>query len=217
MEHFALRRVAYEAMAIRPAPFMRYQRTSRFVEADGAAFIRQDMGGPGFNWAAFVGEKGSLADLLETGEKVFAGSIESWGVLVEVEAEHPVEAEMRARGWTVAEEEPAFVLPAITPDFVCPGGLAIRPALAEPDRKAFSESVAKVFGVLPDGWESLTPTAASANDPDLSYLVGWEDDQPVAAAMMYRVGPTAVIAGVAPPQRRAHAAVAPQPHCAAGP
>jgi GNAT superfamily N-acetyltransferase len=45
-------------------------------------------------------------------------------------------------------------------------------------------------------WDLMTLPDAAAVDPEIAHLVGWYDSRPVATAVMYRVGPTACIAGV---------------------
>src|SRR5581483_1089084 len=56
----------------------------------------------------------ALDELLPVARDFFADCDKGWGVLVEGDAGHPMEAELRERGWKVDEDEPAFVMPDIT-------------------------------------------------------------------------------------------------------
>lgn len=197
MEPRELIRVAHRALSLTPSPLLKHQRAGKFELREGVGFTRQDMAGPGFNFAAAVGPPVALARVLELGAAFFAGPSGGYGVLVEADAGHPVEAEIKARGWAVAEEEPAFVLPTIPPTPPVPPGFSVRRADDAAGGRAYCETVGAVFGAPPEGWESLAPSPASMADPDLAYLVGYHESRAVAAAVMLACGPTAVVAGVA--------------------
>jgi ribosomal protein S18 acetylase RimI-like enzyme len=192
-----LRRLANDAMALNPPPLFRYKRDAGFVVRDGISFIRQELPGPGFNWAAAIPTTASLDQIRRFGDTFFAGRDGGWGVLVEADAGHPVEHEIRNRGWVVAEEEPAFVMPVLAPAKEAPPDLDVRRANDAAGLRTFTETAGAAFGTPRELLEMMMPPEASAIDPDMAYLVGWCDGRPVATAMMYRVGPTACIAGVA--------------------
>jgi GNAT superfamily N-acetyltransferase len=204
MQQSHLRRLANEALALNPWPLFRYKRDAEFVVRDGISFIRQELPGPGFNWAAAIAPTASLAQIRRFGDTFFAGRDGGWGVLVEGDSGHPVETEIQNRGWAVAEEEPAFVLPEITQPFEPIPGLDVRRVDDVAGLRTFTETAGIAFGTPRDLLEMMMPPEASAVDPDLAYLIGWCDGQPVATALMYRVGPTACLAGVAvhPEHRR---------------
>src|SRR5262249_4034489 len=126
MELEALRQIAHKGMAIGPSPFLQYQKTANYQYREGVAFTRQDLEGPGFNYAAVVGPAPPLARILELCRPFFAGCPGGYGILVEADAGHPVEAEMQKRFWPVAEDEPALVLPSLPANFFCPPDLHIR-------------------------------------------------------------------------------------------
>jgi GNAT superfamily N-acetyltransferase len=197
MEQATLRRLAHDALALNPPPLFRYKRDAGFVVREGVPFIRQDLPGPGFNWAAVVDAPVTLAGVRRFGDTFFAGRDGGWGVLVEADAGHPVEAEVRAAGWAVAEEEPAFVMPALPPPAGPVAGLEVRRAADGAGLRTFTETAGTAFGTPRELLELMMPPEAAAVDPDLAYLVGFCDGRPVATAMMYRVGPTACVAGVA--------------------
>jgi ribosomal protein S18 acetylase RimI-like enzyme len=197
MEQPELCQLAHDAMALNPSPLFRYKRDADFVLRDGISFFRQELPGPGFNWAAAIGSPVSLAQIRRFGDTYFASRDGGWGVLVEADAGHPVEAEMRARGWAVAEEEPAFVMPTLPRPQAPPQDLDVRRAMDVAGLRTFTETAGAAFGTPPDLLEKMMPPEASAVDPDMAYLVGYCDGRPAATAMMYRVGPTACIAGVA--------------------
>lgn len=197
MDQTALNRIAHEALALNPPPQYRYKRDADFVVRDGVPFFRQGLPGPGFNWAAVIGTPATLDQVRRFGDSYFAGRSDGWGVLVEADAGHPIEAEIRNRGWAVAEEEPAYVMPALPEPAGPHPDLEIRQARDMAGLRAFNETAGTAFGTPPDLVEKMMPPEASAVDPDIAYFVGYCDSRPAAAAMMYRVGPTACIAGVA--------------------
>jgi GNAT superfamily N-acetyltransferase len=204
MERAELCRIAHDALALNPPPHFRYKRDGGFALRDGVAYIRQEIPGPGFNWAAVLNSGATVDQVRRFGDTFFASRDGGWGVLVEADAGHPVEAEIRKRGWAVAEEEPAFVLPSIPPPLSPPAGLEIRRATDGMGLRTFTETAGTAFGTPPEMWNLMTLPDAAAVDPDIAHLVGYLEGRPVATAMMYRVGPTACVAGVAvlPEHRR---------------
>ncbi len=196
MHQAELRRLAHEALALNPPPLFRYKRDAGFVVRDGVPFIRQDLPGPGFNWAAAIGVPVTLDQIRRFGDSFFAGRDGGWGVLVEADAGHPVEAEMRNRGWSIAEDEPAFVLPEMPPPAPVPPGLEVRRACDAAGLRTFMETAGTAFETPREMWDQMMPPETCAVDPDLAYFIGHYQGKPAAVAMMYRVGPTACIGGV---------------------
>jgi GNAT superfamily N-acetyltransferase len=196
MDQRELRRIAHEALALNASPMFRYQRDCNFVLRDDVAYSRQALPGPGFNWAAAVGRPVALNQIRRFGDSFFAGCAGGWGVLVEADAGHPVEAEIRNRGWAVAEEEPAFVLPEMPLPNGQSAALDIRRVNDAAGLRTFTESACTAFGTPVELLDQMMPPEASAVDPDIAYFVGWSNDQPVATAMMHKVGSTGCIAGV---------------------
>jgi len=192
-----LRRVAHRAMAQAPSPGLRYQKRGRHMQQNGVAYTTQDYAGPGFNFAAVLGPAPSLDRILEVGRDFFAGCEGGYGILVEADAGHPVEAELKARDWPIAEDEPALVLPVLGDPPPPPKGLEIRHVTTPAGLRDFSSVMNAAFNLPPDLAEKYAPAPASADAPDISYLVGYCDDRPAAAAMFYGPGGHAGVAGVA--------------------
>ena len=157
--------------------------------------MASDLPGPGFNFAAVLQpDVPSLDELLPVARDFFTGSQQGWGVLVEGDAGHAMEAELREREWAVAEDEPAFVLddPAACIVRDIPG-LAIRAG----DVAAYHRVTGEAFQAPPELADLLTPAPGFASDPDIAVLTGSVDGIDVTAAGYSRSGDTAVLWGVA--------------------
>jgi hypothetical protein len=62
--------VAHRALSLTPSPLLKHQRTGRFELREGVRFTRQDMAGPGFNFAAVLaagGQRGCTSAALRSG------------------------------------------------------------------------------------------------------------------------------------------------------
>jgi GNAT superfamily N-acetyltransferase len=197
MEHGDLLYVAHRSLALGEFPWLRYQRNGAREVREGVAFVRQDMPGPGANFAAALGEAPPLARIVELAGPFFNGCDGGYGVLVEGDAGHPVEAELRAAGWSVAEDEPALVLPHIPAGCPSVPDLLVRLIGDEARMRDSLAILAEAIEVPPEVLAEWAPAPASLADPDSAMLVGYCDGRPAATAMMYRVEGTAVIAGVA--------------------
>ncbi|WP_082841825.1 hypothetical protein [Gemmata sp. SH-PL17] len=105
------RDIAHRSLCLAEPPYLKYFAQGRFREWRGVALIASVLPGPGFNFASVLhGNAPALNELLPVAREFFAGCEQGWGILVEGDAGHPMEAELLARGWAVAEDEPAYVL-----------------------------------------------------------------------------------------------------------
>ena len=193
-----LRPVAHAALCLTEPPYLKHYQRSRFQLWNGVAFHASELPGPGFNFAAVLhNDAPTLDELLPVARAFFADAAEGWGVLVEGDAGHPLEAELTARGWTVAEDEPAYVMERIAVDAGnSPPPLAIRHARGEVDRQSTIAVTGAAFGAPPGFGDLFTP-ASLFEDPAVGFFLGSVDGEDVASVMLAVVGPTAVIAGTA--------------------
>jgi ribosomal protein S18 acetylase RimI-like enzyme len=204
--------IAHRGLLLRPPPLMRHQPGARHTVRDGLAMFAWGQPGPSFNKVAVLGPAPPLARILELADDFF-GKPGGYGVLVQADAGHPVEAELIARGWRVVEDEEALVLPAIPSPPPLPPGLEVRRVSDDAGRRDFLAVAAAGFGAstsegLPpptqEQMDSFGPTLACALDPDVAVVVGYLSGRPVSAAIVYRLEEIAGITGVAtvPDQRR---------------
>lgn len=195
-----LRRIAHDSLALNESAFLKHYRFGRFTRWNGVALTASELPGPGFNFAAVIDAAPPLDDLLRTARDHFAHCTQGWGILVEGDSGHPMEAELIARGWTVAEDEPAFVIPDIAAasfDQELPRELKIRRARTEADRVAFCRITTEAFGAPPELADLVMPSLAFVRDPDMYWVIGEWEGEPVAASGYSRTGETAVVAGLA--------------------
>jgi GNAT superfamily N-acetyltransferase len=207
-----LRLIAHRALALRPSPLQRHHPGARHESREGVALNAWGMPGPSSNKAAVFGPAPPLDRVLALASEFF-GDI-AFGVMVEADAGHPVEAELRSRGWSVVEDEPAMVLPELPAAPPLPPGLEVRPVTDADSRRdfitaliaGFSAPTAEGLAEVPPAEEldALGPSLAAVLDPDIALVLGLADGRPVATALMHRVEEIAVIAGVAtaPASRR---------------
>lgn len=193
------RELVHTALCLTEAPYLKRYRTGRFREWRGVAMTASELPGPGFNFAAVLRDNApSLDELLPVAREFFAGAEHGWGVLVEGDAGHPMEAELRARGWAVDEDEPAFVLaelaalaPRTKPE------LAVRVVASQGDADAYKEVTTAAFQAPPEFVELMFPSIEFVPDPDEATFIGSVGGVDVTAAAYARSGTTAVLSGVA--------------------
>lgn len=193
------RDIVHTALCLREPAYLKHYRNGRFHEWRGVSFVRSDLPGPGFCFVAVLRDNApTLAELLPVAREFFAGCDKGWGVLVEGDAGHPMEAELRAHGWAVDEDEPAFVLrdlPALTSR---PGTeLAVRFVDTDAGSAEFQTLTAAAFGAPPEIANLIVPSPTLAFDPDIALFIGSVDGVDVSAAGYSRSGTTAVLWGVA--------------------
>ena len=197
-----LRAIAHAALCLTEPPYLKYYRRGRFKVWNDVAFTASELPGPGFNFAAVLREGSpKLDDLLPVARDFFAGCQQGWGVLVEGDIEHPMEAELRARGWAVAEDEPAFVLEEIgrveVKNSRGESRLVLRVANCDADNAAYRRITSEAFQAPPEFADSIIPSTEFALDPDIALFVGSIDGEDVSAVGYSRTGSTAVIWGTA--------------------
>jgi ribosomal protein S18 acetylase RimI-like enzyme len=126
--------------------------------------------------------------------------------VLEADAGHPLEAELRKAAWRVFEDEPALVLPITSRPPPLPVGFEVRPVRDADGRRDLAQVCATGFGsptaegvieLGPDAIDDLVPSVACALDSAVALLVGYDGVTPVASAVLFVVGRIAGIAGVA--------------------
>jgi ribosomal protein S18 acetylase RimI-like enzyme len=197
---------AHKGLLVGPCPLLRHQSGARRAEIEGVALTRWGSVGPALNKVAVVGPSAPLAQILEWAEEFFGSDSGGFGIVVEADAGHPVEAELRAAGWKVFEDEPALVLPSLAAVPPLPAGLEVRRMQTADDRRDLVQVFAAGFGaptaegmteLNPDAFDAFTPSLACALDPEVALLIGYVDGQPAASALQFTVGHIAGITGVA--------------------
>jgi GNAT superfamily N-acetyltransferase len=203
-----LRTIAHRALAVVPSPLLRLMPRGRHEIREGVTLYSWAMPGPSFNKAAVFGPAPPLERVLALAGEFFGGDPSGFGVMVEADAGHPIEAELRSRGWTVLEDEPALVMPALTAPPPCPAELEVCRVTDEATHREFARAVHAGFaaataeyahGAVPEtpDTDSFYISLAAALDPDIALMVGRVDGQPVSTALMFRTEETACITGVA--------------------
>jgi ribosomal protein S18 acetylase RimI-like enzyme len=202
----SLRMIAHRGLVVGPAPLLRYQERGRYAVAEGVILTGWGIAGASFNKAAALGATPPLARIQELADAFFGAGAGAYGVLVEADAGHPVEAELRAAGWKVLEDEPALVLPTLPPLPPAPVDLDIRRVTDAAGRRDFAAAAAAGFGASTSevnsemGEEAMNafgPSLAAALDRDVAVFVGYADGRAVSSSIMYRVEEIAVLTGVA--------------------
>jgi len=198
--------VAHKGLLVGPAPMLRHNPTVRRTEMEGAVLTCYGPVGPALNKVAIIGPAPSLARILELAGEFFGPESGGYGIVVEADAGHPIEAELRNAGWTVFEDEPVLVFPSIPAAPPLPAGLEVKAIRDAVGRRDLISVWSKGFGnptseggteLSPDAFEAFTPSVDCALDPDICLLLGYFDGQPASAAQLFKVGPIAGITGVA--------------------
>jgi ribosomal protein S18 acetylase RimI-like enzyme len=197
---------AHKGLLLGPKPLLRHQPGGRHAEIDGVALTCWGPVGPVLNKVAVVGASPPLARILDLADDFFGSESGGYGIVVEADAGHPVEAELRAAAWNVFEDEPVLVIPRIPSPLPLPSELEVKPVRDVNGRRDLVRVWADGFGaptaeggteLSPDAFDSFTPSLACALDPDVAILVGYVDGKPASSSELYAVGPIAGITGVA--------------------
>jgi ribosomal protein S18 acetylase RimI-like enzyme len=206
MTHQEMIATAHKGLLLGPSPVLRHQAGGRRGERDGVVMKCWGTVGPVLNKVSVVGPAPPLARILEWAQEFFGPDSGGFGVVVEADAGHPVEAELRAAGWKVFEDEPALVLPSLAAIPPLPAGVEVRRVQDEAGRRDLTRVWAAGFGaptaegapeLTPEAFEAFTPSLACSRDPAVALLVGYVDGQPAASAELFMVGHIAGITGVA--------------------
>jgi ribosomal protein S18 acetylase RimI-like enzyme len=206
MTHVEMIAIAHQGLLLGPSPLLRHQPGARRQEIEGGVLTCWGPFGPALNKVAVVGPSPALARIVEVANTFFGPDAGGYGIVVQADAGHPVEAELRAAGWKVFEDEAALVAPTITAGPPVPAGLEVKRVGDAAGRRDLMHVLAAGFGeptaeggteLPPDAMDAFTPSLACAHDPEVALLVGYVDGQPVTAACLFKVGPIAGITGVA--------------------
>jgi hypothetical protein len=219
MTHREMVAVAHEGLLLGSNPWLRHHPAGRQSELEGVVMTCWGPVGPALNKVKVIGPAPPLARILELANEFFGPDSGGFGVVVEADAGHPVEAELRAANWTVFEDEPVLVFPSIPDAPPPPAGMETRRVMDAEGRHDLLRVCAAGFGaptseggteLSPEAFDSYTPSMACARDPDVCMLVGYLNGQPASSAMLFKVGPIAAITGVAtvPAYRRRGLAMA---------
>src|SRR5438128_905037 len=117
---------AHKGLLLGLSPLLRHNPAGRRAELEGVVLTCWGPFGPALNKVAVVGSSPPLARILELAAGFFGPESGGFGIVVEADASHPVEAELRAAGWKVFEDEPALVLPSIPAMPPLPPGLEVK-------------------------------------------------------------------------------------------
>jgi ribosomal protein S18 acetylase RimI-like enzyme len=127
----------------------------------------------------------------------FFGRTSGYSIIVDAEVVGAaVEDELLARGWRLAEEEPALVLSPLGAAPPVRADLAIHPVV---DAAGFAD-----FLRVSETPSIVLPSLAAGLDPAVALLVGYVDGRAVATARLVCLGLIAEITGIVtvPPARR---------------
>jgi ribosomal protein S18 acetylase RimI-like enzyme len=198
--------IAHRGLLLGSSPLLRLNTAARSAEREGAAMRCWGPVGPALNKVAVVGPAPPLQRILELASAFFGSDSGGFGIVVEADAGHPVETELRAAGWKVFEDEPALVLPSIPLPPPLPPGLEVKRVCDATGRRDLLHVLAAGFGdptaeggteLDPEAFDSFTLSLPAALDPDVALLVGYCEGKPAASAFFYKIGSIAGITGVA--------------------
>ena len=213
MTHQEMIAVAHKGLLLGPSPLLRHNPVGRRAEMEGVVLTCWGPFGPALNKVQVVRPSPPLERILELAASFFGPESGGFGIVVEADAGHPVEAELRSASWKVFEDEPALVFPSIPEAPPLPAGLEVRRVSDINSRRDLIRVVADGFGaptaegvadLSPDAHDALAPTLDCALDPHVALLVGYINGEPASSAIVFGVGPIAGITGVAtvPKHRR---------------
>jgi ribosomal protein S18 acetylase RimI-like enzyme len=198
--------IAHRGLLLGPSPLLRHNAVGRRAEMEGMVLNCWGAFGPDLNKVVVVGTAPPLSRIVDLATSFFGPESGGFGIVVEADAGHPIEAELRHASWTVFEDEPALVMPELPAPPPFPSGLEIRPVQDDASRRDLVRVLAAAFGAptseasmeLPlEAFDSLAPTLTCARDPEVALFVGYVEGRPVAAATLFIVETIAGIAGVA--------------------
>src|SRR5262249_13061976 len=118
--------VARRCLLLGLSPALRHTPGGRRAEAEGVVLTSWGPHGPAVNRAPAAGPPPPLPQTVELAEAFFGPEAGGYGIVVEADAGHATESELRAAGWEVFEDEPALVLPSIPAPLPPPAGLEVR-------------------------------------------------------------------------------------------
>jgi GNAT superfamily N-acetyltransferase len=193
------RRIAHDSLVLTEAPYLKHYRRGRFRSWNGVGLTASSLPGPGFNFAAVLDRPApTLDELLPLARDFFADCDKGWGVLVEGDAGHPMEDELRERGWKIDEDEPALVMPDITVAINPPAhpDLAVRRVLTSADEDGYHRIMFDAFSVSPELAAQFVPANPYLGDPDVALFLGSCDGTDVVGGGCSRCGTTAVVWGI---------------------
>jgi ribosomal protein S18 acetylase RimI-like enzyme len=198
--------IAHRGLLVGSAPLLRLNPNARSAEMEGLVMRCWGPVGPALNKVAVVSAAPPLEQILKLADDFFGPDSGGFGIVVEANAGHPVETELRAAGWKVFEDEPALVMPSIPTAPPLPPGLEVKRVSDGAGRHDLLHVLAAGFGEpTAEGgteldlaaFDSFAPSLTAALDPDVALLVGYCEGKPAASAFFYRVGSIAGITGVA--------------------
>jgi ribosomal protein S18 acetylase RimI-like enzyme len=196
-----LRQLAHKAMAQTPSPWHRHQPQARHLFQGGLAFNAVDPPGPSFNYVAVLGITRPLDEVVSQADAFFDGKPGGYGVLVEGDIGHPLEEELRRRGWKVFEDEPALVIPDLSPQTLesaqhIPSDLTICLVENETTLRDYDETLCTVFGVAGEMRDTFAIKLSHALEPDMGLFVGYVNQQPVSTSLLLCTANIAVLSGI---------------------
>lgn len=181
--------LAHHIHSLTESPYLKHIPRGRFDLREGVGFTGSNLPGPGFNFAACLQPCPPLREIVRMGKEFFGR--DAWGVQVEGGAGHPIEAELTAAGWSVAEDEPAFVMSVIGSD--CQPSNSVRFLETEADRVMFGKVATVAFEMPPEFADIMMPTLDYALDPDLAFFLIDADGETACVGGYSRTGETAMV------------------------
>jgi GNAT superfamily N-acetyltransferase len=197
-----LREIAYRALPLGHFPQLRYQPGGRYAEQEGVRLIDWGDAAPSGGVAVALGETPPLARVIAIADAFFAGRPGAFGVRVDRDAEQPLEAELRERGWQSHDDFPSMVTAPIPPTPAPPAELAIRRVVTAQELEEWYQAAspgARPLGDPPevDYNRIFIPSLAVAHDPLIALFTGYLDGRPVASSGLFITDGIAELAAVA--------------------